>query len=334
MKQRKIINLRYTIGFTLIAILFVTINCKRPIEEPNFEIISKCANPGYAQSVYVTELNNNQYALVASGQAGLVIYDVNNPEQPNIKTQWTDTLNTCWSAMTKNNYAYLAYGSKLYVKLNITNLDSIRIEAEFTSLGFVAYAYDIFAIDTNYIGIAARERFIIYDLTNPLFPDYRTLWFPRCVRGVFVLDSFAYLACEQLGVNIVKIKWLPNPSLELIGNIDTPSNARSVFVQDNTCYVADGRAGLVIIDITQPTSAGIISKLDLPGYAQRVFVKDTLAYLACGDAGLCIVNIKQKDKPFLVETVKTSYAKGVFVNAQNLIFVADRDEGLIIIKEK
>ncbi len=321
-------------GALLLIIFFVLANCKKVIENQNFYIVSKISNPGYAQSVYVTKLNNKPYAFVASGQAGLVIYDVDNIEQPQVKAQWMDSINTCWSVTTKNNYAYLAYGSKLYVKLNIANIDSIRVAACFTSLGFVAYAYDIFATDTNYISIAGRERFMIYDLTDPIFPDYRTLWFPRCVRGVFVVDSLAYLACEQLGLVIVNTKFAPQMSCNLVSSKDTPSNARGVFVKDNTAYVADGRFGLVIIDVSIPISTVICGKIDLPGYAHRVFVKDTLAYLACGDAGLCIVNIKQKDKPFLVETVNTSYAQGVFVNDQDIIFVADRDEGLIIIKQK
>ncbi|MCX7785625.1 MAG: hypothetical protein N2201_05295 [candidate division WOR-3 bacterium] len=341
MKQKIILLWRYNCylhllicGGFLVFLSSIPLSCKKPIEESIYQVVSRCANPGYAQSVYVTKLNNKDYAFVASGQAGLVIYDVNNPEQPYIKAQWMDSANTCWSVMTLNNYAYLAYGSKLYVKLNVTNLDSIKTSAVFSSVGYVAYAYDIFATDTNLIGVAARERLFIYDLTDPFFPNYSTLSLPRCIRGIFIKDSFAYLACEQLGVSVVKIKWTPNPNVELISNIDTPSNARSLFVKDNTCYVADGRGGLVMIDISAPTFSSIISRLDLPGYAQRVYVKDTLAYLACGDAGLCVVNVKDKNKPYLVETVKTSYAKGVFVNNEQIIFVADRDEGLVIIKSK
>ena len=326
---------KITISVFIIAFSYLILNCGKPIEsESQFKIISKCPNPGYAQSVWISKINNKPYAFIASGQAGMVIYNIENPEQPQIVAQWFDTTYSSWAVTTLSNYAYITSGKKFFEKLDISNLDSLRLVSSFNFLGYSGYAYDISTIDTNYVCVAARERFYLFDLSDPSFPVYRDITFPNCARGVFTVDSLAYLACEQLGLYIVKVKTSPQLSISIMGSCDTPSNARGLFVLDNTCYIADGRNGIVIIDVTNPRVAKVISHLSLSGYACRIFVKDTLAYIACENAGVVIVNVKDKSKPVLIETVKTSYAKGVFVPNGPYIYVADRDEGLIVIKQE
>lgn len=329
----KIFNFRKQPLILILCIVFLTlillINCGKPNEITNkFKVIGSQANPGFSQKIIVREYNNQRLAFVASGQAGLIIYNTDNPQSPVIRTQWLDTLNSCFGVASQGDYAYLAYGKKELEIINISNLDSLYSIGSFEWPA--AYAYDVFAADTNYAYVAAREQFIVSDVTEPHFPNvlgqYR---FPSNIRSVVVKDSFAYLASEQLGVYVMNIK--SNPRI-VIDACDTPSNARYLFIQDTICYVADGRGGLIIINIANPHANSIISSINLSGYAQSVAVKDSFAYVACGDAGLSIVNIKDPRIPKLVETVKSSYCRGVFVSDDEYIYVADRDQGLLVIE--
>ncbi|MBS4015484.1 MAG: hypothetical protein KGZ86_03510 [Candidatus Latescibacteria bacterium] len=319
----------------LISICFVcftallTLNCGEPLEiVSKYKIISITANPGFCQKLTIRTVNNQDLAFVASGQAGLVIYDIADPSSPAIVAQYMDTLNSCFGVATQGDYAYLAYGKKELEIISIQNLDSIYSVGSFEWPA--AYAYDVFAADTNFAYVAAREQFIVAQVTEPAYPNvlgqYR---FPSNIRSVVVKDSFAYLAAEQLGVYVMNIK--SNPRI-VIDACDTPSNARHVFLADSVCFVADGRGGLVIINAADPYANYIISNLHLSGYAQSVFVKDSIAYVACGDAGLAIVNVSDITQPSLIETVKSSYCRSVFVTDHDIIFVADRDQGLLVIK--
>jgi hypothetical protein len=304
-------------------------NCEEPNEiVSKYTIISETANPGFCQKLTIRTVNNQKLAFVASGQAGLVIYDINNPISPQIIAQYMDTLNSCFGVATQGDYAYLAYGKKELEIINISRMDSIYSVSMFEWPA--AYAYDIFTADTDYTYIAAREQFIVAQVTDPVYPNvlgqYR---FPSNIRSVIVRDSFAYLASEQLGVYIMNIK--SNPRI-VIDACDTPGNARHVFLKDSVCYVADGREGLVIINASDPYTNQIISILNLSGYAQSVFVKDSIAYVACGDGGLAIVNVNDITEPSLIETVKTAYCRSVYVTDDDYIYVADRDRGLYIIK--
>jgi hypothetical protein len=312
----------------IITIILSITNCGKPIETSNiFKIISTCQNPGYSQSIWLDSINDKLYAFIASGQAGLVIYNINNPESTYIQAQWLDTTNTCWDVTTLNNYAYLAYGKKELVILNCTNLDSIQYIDE-CSWPTPGYSNCIYIEDTSYIYVGLQDRLLVSEVSQAVFPqEYAP---PLHIREIAISDSFAFFACEQQGVYIMNIKTTPRKIIKIC---DTPSNARGVFILDNTCYVADGRNGLILIDVSNPYQPSTVSTLNLSGYANRLYVKDSLAYIACQDAGLAIVNIKNQTQPVLVDMVKISYAKGVIV-ANPYIYVADRDLGLVIIKEE
>jgi hypothetical protein len=296
-----------------------------------FKIISQTPNPGYPQSLVVTNTQDSSYAYLASGQAGLVIYNVTNPYEPQIRAQWLDTLYSVQGVTVQNNYAYLACGKTIFNIVDLNNFDSLRIVNQINFAWMAAYGYDVYLEDTTYLYIAAREKFLVADISDPVYPEVLSPHsiFPSNVRSVVVKDSFAYLALEQLGVYVMNVKTTPRV---VVGGCDTPSNARHLFVKDTLCFVADGRGGLVIINIKNPRAPQKLASLKLSGYAQKVFVKDTLAYLACGSAGVAVVNIKDPEIPTLVEYIPTSYAKGIFVNDLGYVYVADRDLGLIIIK--
>ena len=313
----------------MIGLTLTIINCGNPNDEISlFKIVSECANPGYVQSIWIDSINNKYYAFVASGQAGLVIYNIDNPESTYIVAQWMDSINSCWDVTTLQGYSYLAYGKREMIIINTRNLDSLRFVDEY-NWPYPGNSRVIFIQDTSYIYVGALDRLLISSVSEPAFPsEYNP---PTNVRGIFVVDSFVYVACEQLGIYIMNIMTTP---CRIVNICNTPSNARGLFVVNNKCYVADGRNGLVIIDVSNPRQTTIVAELYLPGYANRVFIKDSMAYVACQDGGLSILNIKDPTNPILVETVKTSYAKSVFVPQGQYIYVVDRDLGLVVIKQE
>ncbi len=314
---------------SIITVILTTLNCGKPNEQMNtFKIISTLGNPGYSQSIWIDTINSKHYAFIASGQAGLVIYNIDNPESTYIVAQWKDSLNSCWDVMTLHGNAYLAYGKRELIVINSKNVDSLRYVDEY-NWPSPGNSRSIFIQDTSNIFVGALDRLLVSSVAEPAFPT--EYYPPSNVRGIFIVDSFAYIASEQLGIYVMNVLTTPR---QIINICDTPSNARSVFVQDNYCYVADGRNGLLIFDVSNPRQIASIAELKLSGYANKVFVKDTLAYIACGEAGLMIVNIKDKTNPSLIEAVKTSYARSIYVSYGDYIYVADRDLGLVVIKQE
>ncbi|MGB7054162.1 MAG: PQQ-binding-like beta-propeller repeat protein, partial [bacterium] len=147
-----------------------------------------------------------------------------------------------------------------------------------------------------------------------------------------MVDTIAYLACEQMGLQIINLAQ-PIDSLALVGWVDTPSNARHVYAIDNYAYVADGRGGLIIIDVTDIENPTVVSQFDTPEYANAVFVSDNRAYIGDGDGGLYVVDVSVPSQPEFYGKLPTSYANGVYVR-NDTVFVADQDLGLVILVEE
>ena len=65
-------------------------------------------------------------------------------------------------------------------------------------------------------------------------------------------------------------------------------------------YVADGNAGLQILDVSDPLHPVPLARLPLPGYAVKIVVEGGYAYVAVGEAGLVIIGIRNPREPKIV----------------------------------
>ncbi len=315
--------------FLFIILLVVT--CKRPdvSEQGQFTIIGTCELPGYAEDVEV----RNGFAYVANGQAGLQIVNTTNPESTFVVGEYITNRDANGIAV-RDTFGYLALTSSTNGGLMVLNIANPR-EPRFVGQDPSIYAYNVVApvAETMYVYIAARYWFHVEDVyTYPQYPSYvRRFTTPGDIRGLSVVDSMAYLACEQMGIYVFNLE---KPDSEaLVGWIDTPSNARNIFVAGDFAYVADGRAGLIIIDITDPGNLHTMGSYDTPEYTNDVFVDGDYAYVADGDGGVQIIDISIPEEPMLYSYIETSYANAIYVK-DGLVYVADRDMGLVIIEEE
>jgi hypothetical protein len=281
---------------------------------------------GYPQSLDV----RGDYAYVADGEAGLSIYDFRDPLKMVLVANIMDTVNSCWGVTIHGRYAYLAYGRKQLQIVDIANLDSLKMLGSISYT--TGYAYDIAALETNYVVVANHGKVSLFDVRDPNFPIL--LYEPHALaRGVALRDSVAYLACEQLGLLIVRFSADSEP--RALAGVQTVGNARGVALAGNHCLVADGREGLTIVDITNATSPQVQGNCHIPGgYANKVAAHESMAYVAAGSAGLAAIDISDPAHPVLASLVKTPDAKAVFATPDGRIFATDRDWGLLVVEKE
>ena len=214
--------------------------------------------------------------------------------------------------------------------MSIARLDSLKL---LTNISYNAgTGYDVFARDTLWAFVANHTSYLMCDVRDVNFPQVRSE--PHvAVRASAVQDSFACLACEQLGVIVARVSMAP--AVTPLSTIRTLGNARGVAMSAGKCYVADGRAGLTIIDIADSANPAIIGNCPIPGaYANKVVVSGTRAYVAAGTAGLAVVDVADPAKPVLVSVLKTPETKAVWVTTAGRIFATDRDWGLLVIERE
>ncbi len=132
--------------------------------------------------------------------------------------------------------------------------------------------------------------------------------------------------------------WHPFFTLNpIIGSIDTPNYAWGVVLSSDgsKAYVADGRSGLQIIDISDPTNPTIIGSIDTPDFAGGVVLSNdgSKAYVADGRSGLQIIDISDPSSPTIIGSVDTTgWATEVALSSdESIALIADGWAGLQII---
>ncbi|MFQ5455565.1 MAG: hypothetical protein ACE5EA_05075, partial [Nitrospirota bacterium] len=72
----------------------------------------------------------------------------------------------------------------------------------------------------------------------------------------------------------------------LASSYDTSGYAYGIYVSGKYAYVADGGAGLQIVDISNPNAPALAGAYNTPHWAEDVYVSGKYAYVADGGAGL------------------------------------------------
>jgi hypothetical protein len=104
-----------------------------------------------------------------------------------------------------------------------------------------------------------------------------------------------------------------------------------VVVSGNYAYVADGGAGLQVIDWSTPAAPVRVGGYDTSGDADGVAVSGNYAYVADDDAGLVVINVSNPAAPVRVGGYDTGGTAVGVALAGNYAYVADGAAGLVII---
>jgi len=320
---------RATLIFLLTAAVSL-LSCRRPSDDIHtFSIVGACSLPGYSRYLALQDA----YAYVANDQGGLQIVDIADPAHPSVAGFYQTQANVQGVAV-RDTFAFLALaaGPPNNGGLVIINIHDPQKPA-FVSQDNWFYAYNVYAPvgDTQFVYIAGRYWFIVEDVSWPQYPNYaRRFATAGNVHGVQVIDSLAYLVCEQIGLLIYNLN--QPDSLAQVGEIDTPANARDLKVQGGYAYIADGDGGLVIIDVRDPAHPIKVGSYDTPGYAQGLAVNSDRAFIADGGEGLQVIDISDPAHPSYYGSLSTPYAYHV-LEYNSRVYLADRDQGLLIIME-
>jgi len=113
-----------------------------------------------------------------------------------------------------------------------------------------------------------------------------------------------------------------------LGGYNTSGTAYGVAVAGAVAYVADGEAGLQIINVSNPDSPVRLGGCGTGGIARGVAVAGARAYVADGEAGLQVIDVSNPASPVRLGSYPTrGTARGVAV-AGNRVYVANDEKGL------
>ncbi len=310
------------------------------------------------------------YAYLASGDRGLRIVDVRNPAALQ-ETGFVDTNGRTNAVEVQGNLAYLADGPNGIVIADITNpYGRINALAQLKT----EQAKDI-AVSQNYAYVAdTTQGLLVIDVSQSTTPTLLKQMDP--VNGttitpnsVTVFGDYAYLADGDLGVRIVDIRDATIPTqIAQYPTSGSAMDARDVaviayneqalsnpgqdpFVVDPRdpnakiyAYVANGKQGLLVLDVTKPQSqvpiplsleAGIAGLPNSSGTGELVTVQiyRDRAYLAYNQQGIYVLDTSNPASPKLIGMVYLTQSEnqvsGLDVEGKT-IYAATLTHGLAI----
>lgn len=331
---------RFKLFVLLLLGLNLIISCGKPtnpetVVPPDisggYKIVTKYATSGYAQDV----LKKDNLLYIAQGEGGLEIVDVADAETPETVSVTSDGVRgySIKVAMI-DTVVYLAAGSFGVNVLDVADVHNPLVTASNTSMKPAKNLH----IMGSYLFTAVSEVGIkISEISYPTGPD---------PRGQISTFGFAYglttsadsnrmfVACGEMGLDIIDISHFEEgwPNYWQVGWCDTPGKAEAITIleEESTAFLACGTAGLQIINYADTSNIHIVGSYDGAGYAKDLIYKDQLIFQTAELAGLQIIDVSDFTNPKLIGVVETEFALGLDMD-DNYIYVADEDEGLIVI---
>lgn len=320
--------------------MFLGSGCAKPKDpesltpsDGGYKIVTKYTTAGFAQDV----IKKDNLLYITQGEGGLFILDVTNPASPVAVSTTTENVRGYSTKIAmKDSAVYITANTYGVTVVDAANPWAPYVTASNTSMK-PAHNIHVFG---DYLFTAISEQGVkIANISDPLHPDLRgTINTSGYAIGVCTsLDNnYLLIACDEMGFQIYDISNLGDGlgTYPLVGSCDTKGNAESIALSDNgsTAFVACGTAGLQIINFSDTDNVYVTGSYSTGGYAKEVFYENNKVYVTTEGKGLQIIDVSNVSSPTLIGVVPTQYALGLDVD-QNYIYIADEDEGLIIVKK-
>lgn len=133
-------------------------------------------------------------------------------------------------------------------------------------------------------------RIGVFDEPATMEPKEKGKTKPIYAGDLAVLGDFLYVIDDDL-LRVLDVSDPTSP--REVGSLSLPAGIFGwgpfLAIAGHTVYIADGAAGLVAVDVLDPTNPRLTARQRLPGYASAVVVDGSYAYVACQDGGLFII---------------------------------------------
>jgi hypothetical protein len=340
---------RFAIG--VCALWCLLVSCIGPVAPEKvaaelsggYAIVATLPTTGYAQGVVVAD----SFAYIAQGQCGIAIVNIADPRHPRlIAEELFYTIPGYIKGYSKNvaylkdssgaEILYCANGAAGVASLDITDKRRptvLRPAAPFKP------AMDLFVFRNFLFCSDSTQGIGIGDLSDPKYPQgLAALSLPGYSKGACVSPDSVYLLCAigEVGFVMENISRLAT-DMEIpaahAGRLNLPGVAENIAIKPGTRYafLACGPTGLHIVDYSDTAHIRLAGAFATGGYAKEVCVTGNTAYLATERRGVQIIDIANVASPQRIGIIATNDARGIAVS-NGYLYVADQEEGLVIIK--
>ncbi len=249
-------------------------------------LISTGHSSGFAHQIYVYD----EIAYIGDGSSGLTIIDCQDPQNPEILTNYVGGYT--WDVHVENNLAYIVNGFN-----NIGNPGFMILNVSDPS-NPVQLSNSLTSGDTNGVEIAGNKAYVlkteglkILDISNSSEPQLIGQY--AGPTGSFAIDveisgNYAFLTFWNKGLQILDIE---DPTdITLIGEYNEFNEFAFLSINDGLVYLAGMTGGIVVLNMTDPNFSVVGSYSDT-GKAYGILALEEYVFLADQEEGLKILEI-------------------------------------------
>jgi len=169
----------------------------------------------------------------------------------------------------------------------------------------------------------------IVDITEPRRPSLVWRQSFSEVRGIAVDEHYLYFADGHKGFRIYSLTRDDPVPLSVL---DTPGWNDDCFIVKNTAYLADGSAGIVVVDISDRRKPRTLGSLSLNTLARVVCPREETLFVAGHTKGIAAVDVSNPKKPAVAAWYDTvDDGRGVFADDE-FVYAASGSGGLYIFR--
>ncbi|WP_370573446.1 disaggregatase related repeat-containing protein, partial [Methanomethylovorans sp.] len=281
-------------------------------DDVNVELLSDFGGNAYDVEIF------GDYAYLGQGQ-DLVVLNIADIRKPS-EVGRIITPSVVSAIAVSGDYAYIGDGSSGLTIVDITDPASPQLMGTYAGI-YDSSAYSV-VVSGQYAYVTNQfpGNLQIIDISDPSAPTLAGNYDVSGqgnANGVAISGNYAYVAAG--GLIIVDIS---DPSPQPVSIYKEQTYALDVAVSGNYAYVADADKGLIILNITDPSSPALAGSYvtENIGYT-RIAVSGNYAY-AGEYSSFSIIDISNPASPDLVSTYATDGNTNNFAVAEDYAYIA------------
>ncbi|MCF7810800.1 choice-of-anchor D domain-containing protein [bacterium] len=268
-------------------VLFAAVVIAQEIEQVGFIELN--------EQMVITARDNLVYVNV--DQRNLRIYDVSDPENPDMIGETGNLGGNAIGVCLSGNYAYLANNQNGLYIIDISDPENPEQVGRFAPQRNV---WDVFVSGQFAYLANSSDGLRILDISDPENPDLLSTLDTYEAYGVCAAGDYAYIADDREGLRVIDSSDPENP--HLVGTCGDMEIAWRVAVSGNYAYVADFRnSEISVVDISDPENPAETGSCDTNGDPRGIWLVDNYLFAATmqGDrnGGLSIVDVSDPENP-------------------------------------
>jgi len=303
-------------------------------DHTNPSLVSSFQTNSLAQGIGIS----GEFAYLVDKSTGLDILDFSNITNPVLTGTHFNGLGNSDNVSVKNNKLCFSqsypYRKLLFIDITTPDVPSLLHQID---LPEVYPSRSIALFQTNsYVFAGIDDTLHIYnvsDFNNPILIAKHVA--TSNITDIFINKNKGYLSVGENGIEIIDIENINFP--QLVGSYNTSGFAKQVTCQDTVLLIADGKSGLQIINVSDPTSPYLLANIK-PHYNSNIIVKPIII-----DGKMIIVdkewneiftyNINDFNNPQLLSSFRLNTEIYSLIHKTGVFFCSIKYYGLIVLKE-